>query len=387
MTGTEKKTNSKKTMTVWEAACTVTGFGVGGGIMAMPMLTEKVGLIAAAVIMAAAIAASYVMHIFIADIAIRGRGKQISTVVSDTLFVGKIKKPLTLVLFFIVGVVLLTSMAAYVTGGGEIIASYLNLPPFLGNLIFYAAAAAIVLFGLKSLGISEGIAVTVILAVVAVLTAASLFHLKPLSLHAAGGFKELTGYFGMAMFCFTAFFAVPQAVEGLECDAKKVKKAVTIGFVNIFALMAAVILSSLAVSDEVTEIAMLGWAKSLGGWAEATGAVFIVLAFATTYWSISFALTNMIKEQFPRVPFRAGWLIATLPSLLISLGNSAGFIELMEIAAGASAIILAFLIVPTAQKASKDSPSQILGKLNSAPVRVIIIAAYLLMAFGNLYAV
>jgi amino acid transporter len=337
----------------------------------------------------AALVFSYIMHLFIADIAIRGNGRQISTTVSDTLFTGKIKKPLTFVLFLIVGVVLLTSMAAYVKGGGAIISEYLKTPPFIGNLIFYAAAALIVLLGLKSVGRSEGIAVAVILAVIAALSAASLFNLKnPLpTFSESAAFRDIAGYLGMAMFCFTAFFAVPQAVEGLNCDPKKTKRAIKIGFANILVLMAAVILCSLAVSDEVTEIAMLGWAKGIGAWAEAVGAVFILLALATTYWSISLALSNMIKEQFPRLPFILGWLIATLPSLLITLADNAGFTELMEIAAGAAAIVLAFLIVPAAQKAAKESPSLILGKLNVLPVRILIIAVYLFMAFGNLYAV
>jgi amino acid permease len=380
--------SKKKRLTVWQAACTVTGFGVGGGVMAMPMLTTRVGIFPAALILAAALCLSYVMHIFIADLAFRSGGAQISAVVSDILFRGKAKKPLTLILFLIVGVVLLTSMAAYISGGAEIIAEYLKIPPVFGKLIFYAAAAVVVLFGLKAVGAGEGIAVGLILIFVVILSVASFFHIKSqIPIAAGAGFRDILGYFGMAMFCFTAFFAVPQAVEGLNGDLKKTKKAIRIGFSNIAFLMVAVIVCSLIASEKVTEIAMIGWSESLGLWAQIIGSGFIFLSLITTYWSISLALTDMIKEQFSKLPFRVCWLISTLPTLVISVVGSAGFIELMEIAAGASAIILAFLVVPSVRRASKISPSPIAGRLNILPVHIIIVAAYLLMAVGNLIAV
>jgi hypothetical protein len=34
-----------KQLTVWEAACIVTGYGIGGGVLAMPYLTAKNGVI------------------------------------------------------------------------------------------------------------------------------------------------------------------------------------------------------------------------------------------------------------------------------------------------------------------------------------------------------
>jgi amino acid permease len=378
----------KKRLTVWQAACTITGFGVGGGVMAMPMLTTRVGMLPAALILVAALVFSYIMHIFIADLALRSGGAQISAVVSNTLFSGKSQKPLTLILFLIVGVVLLTSMAAYITGGAEIISEYLKIDLVFGKLIFYAAAATVVLFGLKAVGVSEGIAVSVILIFIAALSFASFFHIEnkiPIAVDA--DFRDIIGYFGMAMFCFTAFFAVPQAVEGLKGDVKKTKKAIRIGFLNISFLMTAVIICSLMASKSVTEIAMIGWSESLGLWAQIIGSGFIFLSLITTYWSISLALTDMIKEQFAKLPFRVCWLISTLPTLIISVAGNAGFIELMEIAAGASAIILAFLVIPSVRKASKISPSPIAGGLNILPVQIITVAAYLLMAAGNLLAV
>ncbi|MDR3264012.1 MAG: hypothetical protein LBT30_06865 [Clostridiales bacterium] len=376
----------KKELTLWQASCTITGFGVGGGIMAMPYLTAQNGIAVAFIILIIALAFSLAMHFFVADLVLRGKGAQIGTVVSDILFRGKSKKYLTLALFILVGVVLLTTMAAYITGGGDILAEYLKIPPFVGNLIFYVAAASVVLFGLKSVGVSEGIAVTVMLVLIAALMIASFFNIKNPLPYESGGITDALGYFGMAMFCFTAFFAVPQAVTGLNFNVKKIKKAIIIGYINILVLILVVTLCSLVVSKEVTEVAMLGWSAGIGTWAQITGSGFIFLALLTTYWSVSLALADMAKEQL-KLSKRVCWLIATIPTLAITLIQSAGFIDLMQIAGGAAAIILAFLVIPAVRKASKDEPSLILGKLNRLPIQIAVFEAYLLMAIGNLLAV
>ena len=41
----------KNKLSVWQSACIITGYGVGGGIMAMPYLAEKNGIIMAMVIL------------------------------------------------------------------------------------------------------------------------------------------------------------------------------------------------------------------------------------------------------------------------------------------------------------------------------------------------
>ena len=87
----------KKTeLTVWESACIVTGYGVGGGIMAMPYLAQKNGLIATLLILLVAFAANVVIHFLIADISIKSGGKsQIVEVFSKYLFTGKHKNLIT----------------------------------------------------------------------------------------------------------------------------------------------------------------------------------------------------------------------------------------------------------------------------------------------------
>ena len=372
-----------KQLTVWEAACIITGYGIGGGVLAMPYMAAKNGIAAALLILILAFAASWLLHMMIAEVAQKcGAGAQIVSVFSRFLFRGRAKTALTAAFFALMAFVLVTNLAAYTAGAADVIAGFLPVSPLVSKLLFYAVAAAVVLFGLKAVGISEKYAVAVIFGLVAALAAASFFApQQPLPLK-AGSVRDGVSFFAMAMFAFSAFFSIPQAVEGLGGDMRKIKKAVFLGLGNNFILIFVITLCSLLASAEVTEVAMTGWSAGIGGWAQLVGGAFTVLAMLTTYWSISLALAGIVEEQL-RLDSRLCWLFATLPSLLLALLNIGGFIDFLELAGGAIAIIVAVMVVPTYRIARREVPGSELGALGSTPFQMLTIAAYLLMAVGS----
>ena len=76
-----------KELTVWEAACIITGYGVGGGVMAMPYIAAKNGLVVAFIVLVLAFAASWLLHMMIAEVTQKcGGGAQIVSVFSRFLF-------------------------------------------------------------------------------------------------------------------------------------------------------------------------------------------------------------------------------------------------------------------------------------------------------------
>ena len=151
-------------------------------------------------------------------------------------------------------------------------------------------------------------------------------------------------------------------------------------------LIIMVTVSSLLASTEVTEVAMVGWSKGIGLWAQVVGSVFTVLAMLTTYWSLSLALGGMIKDML-KVNDRLGWLIATLPSLALALLNISGFMELMRTAGGLIAIIIAFMIVPAYRNARREVEGSLLGAAGGTVMQVLVIFLYLLMAVGSVVPV
>ena len=372
-----------KQLTIVESACIITGYGIGGGVMAMPYLAQRNGCLMSLLILAAAFLASFILHVMIAELAVKsGGGSQIIEVFSRYLFQGKYKKVLTLAFFVIMALVLFTNLAAYISGAAEIISELLGISLWLSRLLFYAAAASVVLFGLKAVGVSEKLAVGVIFLLVGLSACFSMLHIQnPLPVN-AGSITEGLAYFGMGMFAFSAFFSVPQAVSGLGGDGKKVRKAVFLGLLNNFILITVITVCALLSSAQVTEVAMIGWSKGIGSWAEMVGSLFTILAMLTTYWSISLALADIVEEQL-KLSRRLCWVIATLPSLALTFAGLGGFMEFMRLAGGLIAILIALLVVPAFRKASREPGDSLLGRWSGGWMQILIIIAYVLMAVGN----
>ena len=371
-----------KRLTTWEAACIITGYGIGAGVLSMPYVTDIVGFPASVAVLLIAFAASYVLHLMIAELAMKTEdGGQIISCLSRFLFRGRFKKLLSISFFVLMALILCTNLATYIAASEEIIVALVPMPSLAAKLLFYVLAASVVFFGLKVVGISEKYAVSAIIGLIAVLAAASAFaEHNPINLR-PGTFNQMLAYFGLAMFAMSAFFSVPQAVEGLDKDKKKIKKAVFLGLGVNFMLILVISFCALWSSARITEVAMVGWSEGIGLWAELVGSFFTLLAMLTTYWSLSLALAGIIEEM-TRFSSRLCWLIATLPSMVLVLFELGDFMELLRLGGGLIAIVVAVMVVPAYRNARRELPGSILSK-SGTWLDVLIIAAYVLMAVGS----
>lgn len=371
-----------KELTTWEAACIITGYGIGAGVLSMPYVADIVGFPASVVILILAFLASYILHLMIAELAIKTEdGGQIISCLSRFLFRGRFKNVLSISFFVLMALILCTNLATYIAASEEIIIALIPVSPLAAKLIFYVIAASVVFFGLKVVGISEKYAVSAIIALIAVLAAASVFaQHNPINLR-TGSVNQILAYFGLAMFAMSAFFSVPQAVEGLNKDKKKIKKAVFLGLGVNFMLILVISFCALWASARITEVAMVGWSEGIGLWAQLVGSIFTLLAMLTTYWSLSLALAGMIEEM-TKLDSRLCWLIATLPSMILVLFELGDFMELLRTAGGLIAIVVAVMVVPSYRNARREVPGSILQR-SGTWLEILIIAAYLLMAVGS----
>ena len=371
-----------KELSTWEAACIITGYGIGAGVLSMPYVADIVGFPASVAVLVIAFLASYILHLMIAELAMKTEdGGQIISCLSRFLFRGRLKRVLSVSFFVLMALILCTNLATYIAASEEIIIALIPVSPLAAKLIFYVLAASVVFFGLKVVGISEKYAVSAIIALIALLAAASVFaehdaiNLRP------GTFKQMLAYYGLAMFAMSAFFSVPQAVEGLNKDKKKIKKAVFLGLGVNFLLILVISFCALWSSARVTEVAMVGWSEGIGLWAQRVGSVFTLLAMLTTYWSLSLALAGMIGEM-TGIDSRLCWLIATLPSMVLVLFDLGDFMELLRTAGGLIAIVVAVMVVPSYRNARRELPGSILTK-SGTWLELLIIIAYILMAVGS----
>ena len=397
----------------WQAASIVAGYGIGGGVLALPYLVSLNGIFIAIAVLLVAYFFSLLLHLMIAELAAGdGSGRQIVELLDRYLFTGRGGKALTWVMFVLMGLAFLANLAAYVAGGREVFAT-LGLGAAAGSILFYAMAAVVAALGLKALGRAESGAIAgmiVVFVVLAGMTVARIAGWTGAVLGSAGGAATSAGgslteagssvnalsrayaapslnrvlaLYGMSMFSFAAFFSVPQAVRGLSDRPKLVVPAVATGLGINFAVILVVTALALAVPGEVTTVATIGWTRYLGPFASVLGALFVTLAMLSSYWSIAQALASILRERLGIGQF-AAFLVATLPTLALSFLG--GFLGFMRTAGGGIAVLVAVLLIPTyaRYRRGREQTSILPQVLDVRGLGWAVVAAYILMAIGSM---
>jgi len=192
------------------------------------------------------------------------------------------------------------------------------------------------------------------------------------------------------MYALWTFYSVPQVVKGLGHDRRGAVRAILVGLGINGVLTAAVALIALGISTKVTEVAIIGITERMGSWAGLTGSLLIVAALVTSYWSVSLALADILRER-TGIPGKLAWLFATLPSLLILWVGVWQFLEWLRLAAGATAIVVALITIPMYRQAQRigpvSDPGWTLGRWGSPAMLAIALLSLVLMAIGSLVSV
>ncbi|MBN2848981.1 MAG: hypothetical protein JXP72_11125 [Coriobacteriia bacterium] len=378
-------------LTQWEATSLMVGAGVGAGIMAVPYLAERVGLVGLALILPVAWAASALVHLMLAEVLFRtGRHLQVVELMRLYVMRGRVGRWLLWAVFALLSVAFLANLAAYVSGAGEIVAGLTGLPGRVAEVLVYVVSAGVVFFGLKAVGVAERFGALVLggLALAIGVGAVGVpFRLAPVG---GGGTTGWLALYGMVMYAYWTFYSVPQVVKGLAPDARGAVRAIMIGLAINGVLTALVALVALGVSAEVTEVAIIGISAAIGPWAATVGSVLIVAALVTSYWSVSLALADIVHERTGASP-RMAWLAATLPSLLVLWLGVWQFLEWLRLAAGATALVLALITLPMYREAQRSGevrdPAWTLGVWGSPVALGLALVALLLMAVGSIVSV
>jgi amino acid permease len=378
----------KERLTFLEAASTVAGYGIGAGIMAVPYLAVRSGVLPLLGIMVIAYLISILFHLMLVDMTMRDGGRtQLMEILARYLFVGKVGKVFTWVFFVLIVFAFFGTLITYLVGGGEVLNSTFDLPLLLGFFITYVLAAVVVFFGLKAVGIVEKFSIAGIAAVVITLLVVSVFRPFHLAAVAPGaGVREALALYGMVMFSFYSMFSIPQAVKGLSDRPRLAPWAVVTGIGITFCTVLLISLAAMGVSKAVTSNAIVGWSEAIGPWAKYLGSIFIILAFLTSFWSISLALADVLRERL-KLNDKLAWLLATLPCLLISFFKLGNFIEYLRFTGGVIGILLVVIMIPgylsVKKKGIVKRPAWSLGFFGKGVFLWIVLIGFLMMAVGS----
>ena len=378
----------ERRLTFWEATSLMVGAGVGAGIMAVPYLAARTGYASFLVILGIAYVANCLVHLMLAEVLFRtGRDLQVVELMRLYVFRGRAWSWLLWLVFALLSVAFVANLAAYVAGEGEIVTELTGLPPRLAELLAYAVSAGVVFFGLKAVGVFEKFGALGLFAFVVALGIGALGVPFGADVSVRGDWRATLALYGMVMYALYTFFSVPQVVKGLAPDRHAAVRAILAGLALNAILTGLVALIALGVSGEVTKLAMIGISDSLGNWAGVIGSLFILVAFVTSYWSVSLALADILHERTGLRP-KPSWLLATVPSLLVLYLGAGGFLEWLRLAGGATAIVVVLITIPMYLNARRTgdvlNPEWSLGRWGNPAMLGLVLLATVLMAVGSL---
>lgn len=379
---------SEAKLTFFEAASLIIGHGVGAGILSVPYIASRNSIGDLLWILAAVYLINLLLHFMIAELSLHNGGAQFIKCFENDLFIGKHGKVLTWGAFVILGLSVIVNVSGFITGGGAVLVSWLGMPAWAAMTVFYGAAAAVVFFGMKLVGICEKIAVLSMAAVIGILVAAGLKNGSADFEGSRVAWTNVMALYSMVSFSLSAVMSVPQVVKGLDGDRKQIAGAIAAGTGLNLALVGVITFITLyTVGSGVTENgALVDLSAKLGGWVSIIGYVFSLLALATSFWANTLNLRDVFEEQ-TGMGNRKSWLITSLPCLFIALLGLTSFVGFSRLAGLVQVLTGVGVIAAYHHARKRTGSSPICGRLGSLPFQILVVAGSLAATAGALFKI
>jgi tyrosine-specific transport protein len=302
------------------AYMTLVGTIVGAGIFGVPYVFSKVGVLFGVIYSAALGSFLTLMYLMFADAMLRvGESARLPGLAKKVLGAraGAVAAATSIIGFW-------AAMIAYLILGGLFLSvlfeGIVELPLIVWQLIFYGLCALIVARGLNLVGRAETL-VTALLILVMIYFIARLaphFELKNLTTLDA---RNLLLPYGVILFALTGTGAIPSVREMLKGREKSLPKVIFGASLSAVVLTAIFGAAVVAVSGQATtEKAVDGLATFLGPWVIKTGALFGLLAIATSFFSNGLYLRDIFRVDYRLTATLSNVLSLGIPVILFFLG-------------------------------------------------------------------
>ncbi len=384
----ERTFESEASLTFSEAMSIIVGHGVGSGILAVPYLASRNSWRDILLILLAAYLINLVLHFMIAELSYNNGGAQFIKCFERELFSGKIGKVLTWTAFAFLGLSVLVNVSGFIAGSAAVFSAWFGLPSRIGMILYFVLASLVVLFGMKIVGICEKISVFAMVAVIAILFAATVISARhPFANHFITS-TNIVALYSTIAFSLSAVMSVPQVVKGLAGDAKKIRRSIAAGTgINAGLILLITFMTLLGTGSAVTENgALVDLAGALGGWVGIVGFVFSLLALSTSFWANTLNLRDIVHEQ-TGLRNRISYLVCALPCLALALLGLQSFVGFTRLAGIVQVLTGIGVIVSYHRSRKREGRGPICGRLGCLPLEILVILASLLSTVGAVLTV
>ncbi len=355
---------------LFPAVAVLVGTTIGAGFLGLPYVFAKSGFLIGLAYLIIITFFILLIKLYTGEIILRTNGNH--------QLAGYAKKYLGrtggILMFFAMIFGIYSALVAYLIGEGKSL-SYVFLGDikyyFYFSILFWIIMSALAYIGLKALKKYEKIAMIIILSFVCLIF---VFFVKSINIDNLSYINSENFFlpFGVVLFSYLAFSAMPEVRRVLSKQENLMKKTVFLGVLIPFLfylIFAFVVVGNFGL--QVPEIATL----ALGRFFSLLG----VFTMFTAFFTLTLSIRDMFRFDFGLGRFR-GWLLAVFIPLILFLiiyfFNIAGFVQIISISGVISGGLTGILIVLMAIKAKK------IGKRKPEySIKLPLILAILLILF------
>lgn len=392
--GFEKSALKLEPLTFWEGAAMIVGTDIGSGVLALAYGARKAGwpilvfwLIITAVF-------TTISMFYTVETTLRTR-KPLQVSGLAERYLGQFGS------WLIFAAVLVNSfgcLIAYTNGSGRILASFFNMQPAMGSLLFFIPSALVVWLGLRATGRAEKAITMAMGLMMVVLLGASIFNVA----FDFGNLLPFNWYYGipvfnLAIFAYISQYLVPELTRGFAASGRilEMPKSIIVGRCFSFLLFAGIPMAAIGLQGRanVSEVVTLAWGEALGTWAYFTANMFALCAMMTSFWTIGETLLTNIVDRFkfpdehnPKYRLIA-LTIVVVPPFFLAYSGLVGFVDALFYSGSFAGVVMSILPIPMLKKArltGDREPEWTCGVLFHPIIQTLIVV---LFGGAALYAV
>ena len=355
------------------ALAVLIGTAIGAGFLGIPYVIGKSGFLPGIIYLFLIAIFMLIIKLYLGEISLRTKGNHQLTGYAER-YLGKPGKWL---MFFAMIFGIYSALIAYLIAEGQTLSYVISGTQnysFIFSILFFILMAFLTSIGLRALKKYEKIAMIFVIAFILLIFFFFISGVKPENLTYINK-ENIFMPFGLILFSFLAFSAMPEVERILHGQEKLMKKVILAGVLIpliIYFIFTLVVVGNLG--NGVQEIAVL----SLGRFFS----LLAVLTMFTAFFALSIAIRDMFRFDF-NLGRTKGWLLAIIIPLifflLIYFFKFASFIQLLSLSGIVSGGLTGILILLMNKKAKQEGnrkPEYII-KI-SWPIIIILSAIFIL---------
>ena len=321
-----------------EGIWTILSITIGAGVIALPFVVAKAGFLTGVLVIIVLGLLMILVNLYLGEILLRTRIRhQISGLAE--IYLGKIGKPFMMIFN---ALSLYGALVAYIIGAGASLHGIFGGNELIFSIIFFILLSIVIFFGINFFAKVEFILnpLKIIFLLVLVFSLVKTINFSYL---ANFDFYKLLIPYGVVMFAFTSFSAIPEMNQEIK-NKINLKKAIIIGgilTILLYLLFVFAVVGSL--DGNVQEVSTTSF-NIIGKNASLFANLFALLAMTTAFVGLGFALKDNFKLDY-RLPNWLSWLLVISIPFFLFIFNLGNFIFFLEISGAVAIGIMLFLIL------------------------------------------